>query len=39
MEMKVLTKGDNNVVDDRGIFVGVEKEMFYLQKKHILGKV
>ena len=38
-EEKILTKGDNNEVDDRGIYFKNDKNMFYLEKKHILGRV
>ena len=35
-EYYILTKGDNNNVDDRGLY---DDGALYLNKKHILGKV
>jgi len=33
---KILTKGDNNPVDDRGLY---PRNMLYLDPEHLLGKV
>lgn len=38
-DYKILTKGDNNPVDDRGIYWNIDQKMIYLNKRHILGKV
>ena len=35
-ENYILTKGDNNNVDDRGLY---DDGAFYINKRHILGKV
>mmetsp|Transcript_13064 Transcript_13064/g.11547 ORF Transcript_13064/g.11547 Transcript_13064/m.11547 type:complete len:126 (+) Transcript_13064:194-571(+) len=35
-EVYLLTKGDNNNVDDRGLY---DDGAIYLNKKHILGKI
>eukprot|EP00344_Euplotes_crassus_P006030 CAMPEP_0197004832 /NCGR_PEP_ID=MMETSP1380-20130617/25921_1 /TAXON_ID=5936 /ORGANISM="Euplotes crassus, Strain CT5" /LENGTH=126 /DNA_ID=CAMNT_0042423763 /DNA_START=163 /DNA_END=543 /DNA_ORIENTATION=+ len=35
-EAYLLTKGDNNNVDDRGLY---DNNLTYLNKKHILGKI
>ena len=35
-EYYILTKGDNNNVDDRGLY---DDNALYLNKKHILGKI
>ena len=37
--MKILTKGDNNEIDDRGIYHQKDNTMLYLSKKHVIGKV
>ena len=34
-EVDVLTKGDNNMVDDRGLY---PRGQLWLNKKHIIGK-
>lgn len=35
-EFNLLSKGDNNPVDDRGLY---PRNIFWLNKKHIIGKI
>ena len=35
-EFNLLSKGDNNPVDDRGLY---PTNVFWLNKKHIIGKI
>lgn len=35
-EFNLLSKGDNNPVDDRGLY---PRNVFWLNKKHIIGKI
>lgn len=35
MEVDMLTKGDNNNVDDRGLY---ERGRLWINKKHIIGR-
>lgn len=35
-EFNLLSKGDNNPVDDRGLY---PRNVFWLNKRHIIGKI